>query len=283
TPAVLTGSIANQTKVYGANDPTLAGINVTLSGIINRSVSTWNGSVSVNDNGNVATTLSSLTRVAGETVSSSPYDITAVTFNALSGSAASNYSLADSFTSTPILSITPAALNGSIANQTKVYGANDPTLAGINVTLSGIINRSVSTWNGSVSVNDNGNVATTLSSLTRDSGETVSSSPYDITAVTFNALSGSAASNYSLADSFTSTPILSMTPAALNASIANQTKVYGANDPTLAGINVTLSGIINRSVSTWNGSVSVNDNGNVATTLASLTRDSGETVSSSPY
>ncbi|HSW68693.1 MAG TPA: autotransporter-associated beta strand repeat-containing protein, partial [Gammaproteobacteria bacterium] len=276
TAAPLSASIANQTKVYGANDPLLSGIGVTLGGVINRTVSTWNGNVSVNDTGNVATSLASLTRAAGETVASSPYNITAVTFNALSGSAAGNYTLANALSNAPTLSVTAAPLSASIANQTKVYGANDPLLSGIGVTLGGVINRTVSTWNGNVSVNDTGNVATSLASLTRDAGEAVSGSPYNITAVTFNALSGSAAGNYSLANSFSSTPTLSVTAASLSASIANQTKVYGANDPLLSGIGVTLSGIINRTVSTWNGNVSVNDTGNVTASINSLVRDAGE-------
>ncbi len=281
TPASLTGSIANQTKVYGADDPTLSGIGVTLSGIINRTVSTWNGDVVVNNTGNVTTTLASLTRVAGEVVSGSPYNITAATFNTLSGSAAGNYS-APTFTGTPTLAVTPASLTGSIANQTKVYGADDPTLSGISVTLGGVINRSIATWNGSVSVNNTGNVTTTLASLTRTAGEVVSGSPYNITAATFNTLGGSAAGNYS-APTFTGTPTLAITPASLTGSIANQAKVYGADDPTLSGIGVTLGGVINRSIATWNGSVSVDDTGNVTTTLASLTRVAGEVVSGSPY
>ncbi|MBA3662230.1 MAG: autotransporter-associated beta strand repeat-containing protein, partial [Gammaproteobacteria bacterium] len=277
----LTGSIANQTKVYGANDPTLSGIGITLNGLINRTVTTWNGAVSVNDSSNVATTLASLTRNAGEVLSGSPYAITAASFNALTGSAASNYN-APSFIGSPTLTVTPASLTGSIANQTKVYGANDPTLSGIGVTLNGLINRTVTTWNGSVALNDSSAVATSLTTLTRVAGEVVSGSPYAITAASFNALTGSAASNYN-APSFIGSPTLTVTPASLTGSIANQTKVYGANDPTLSGIGVTLNGLINRSVSTWNGSVVVNDSSNVATSLATLNRVAGEVVSGSPY
>src|SRR5204863_1844 len=281
TKANLTGSIANQTKVYGANDPTLSGIGVTLSGVINRTVTTWNGNVHVDDTGNVATSLASLTRDAGETFAGSPYAITAAAFNSLTGSAAGNYN-GPSFTGSPTLSITKANLTGSIANQTKVYGANDPTLSGIGVTLSGVINRTVTTWNGNVHVDDTGNVVASLASLTRDAGETFAGSPYAITAAAFNSLTGSAAGNYN-GPSFTGSPTLSITKANLTGSIANQTKTYGANDPTLSGIGVTLSGVINRTVTTWNGNVNVDDTGNVATTLSSLTRDAGETFAGSPY
>src|SRR6185312_5983656 len=165
TKAGLTGSIANQTKVYGANDPTLSNINVTLGGVINNAaISTWNGTVSINDTANVAASLASLTRVVGETVSASPYAINAASFNALTGSAAGNYT-APTLSGTPTLAITKASLTGSIANQTKVYGADDPTLSSINVTLNGVINNAaVNTWNGAVSINDTANVAASLAS-----------------------------------------------------------------------------------------------------------------------
>ena len=99
----MTGTIANQTKVYGANDPLLSGIAVNLGGVINNgAISTWNGSVSINDTGNVATSLASLTRAVGEVVSGSPYNITAASFNALTGSAAGNYN-APVFAGSPTL------------------------------------------------------------------------------------------------------------------------------------------------------------------------------------
>ena len=121
-----------------------------------------------------------------------------------------------------------------------------------------------------------------IASLVRDAGEAVSGSPYNITAVVYNSLTGSAAGNYSLANAFSNAPVLNITAKALNPSIANQSKVYGANDPTLSGIGVTLGGIVNNNaINTWNGNVSINDTGNVATTLSSLTRAAGETVSGS--
>jgi len=281
TPASLTASIANQSKVYGTNDPALSGITVNLNGVVDTTVSTWNGSVLINNTGNVTDTLSSLTRDAGETVSGSPYDITAATFNALTGSASGNYD-APSFTGTPTLTITAASLTGSIANQSKVYGTNDPALSGITVTLGGVVNTSVTTWNGSVAINNTGDVATTLSSLTRTAGETVSGSPYDITAATFNALTGTASGNYDV-PTFTGTPTLTITPASLTATFANQTKVYGESDPLASGINVTLGGVVDTPVSTWNGTVSINDTGNVVTSLTGVTRQAGENVDTYDY
>src|SRR5204863_185659 len=126
TKASLTGNIADQTKVYGANDPALAGIGVTLSGLINRTVVTWNGNVAVDDSA-LTSSVTSLARVAGETVGSSPYSITAASFSTPSG----NY-FAPVWTGTPTsLAITKTNLTGTIADQTKVYGANDPAISGI--------------------------------------------------------------------------------------------------------------------------------------------------------
>src|SRR5439155_84501 len=142
-------------------DPSLSGIAVTLTGIVNRTVSTWNGNVLVNDTGNVATTLEIGRASCRERVNSRLYSITADTFNALTGSAAGNYS-APTFTGAPALTINAASLTGSIVNQSNVFGSDDPSLSGIAVTLTGIVNRTVSTWNGNVLVNDTGNVATTL-------------------------------------------------------------------------------------------------------------------------
>src|SRR5207253_2426106 len=188
-----TGSIANQTKVYGADAPTLSGIAVNLGGVVNNpALVTWNGTVSVNDTGNVATTLASLTRNAGETVTAPgpSYAITAGTFNALTGTAAGNYS-APSFTGTPTLTVTAANLTGTVVNETKTYGADDPTLSGIAVSLGGLVNRSVLDWNGtSTAINDSA-LSSTVTALTRAAGENVGSRA--ITAGTFSAASG----NYS--------------------------------------------------------------------------------------
>ena len=129
--AALTGTIANQRKTYGQNDPALAGIAVNLGGLVNRTVVDINGNnTPINDTGNVSTTLSSLTRTAGELVSGSPYNITAGTFNALTGSAADNYN-APTVTGSPTLTISPALLTGTIANQTKVYRATTRSSAAL--------------------------------------------------------------------------------------------------------------------------------------------------------
>src|SRR5207253_1137298 len=137
--------IVNQTKVYGADDPSLP--SVSLSGQINRTVTNWMGGTrAINDTGAsaIADTLASLTRATGENVGS--YNITGSTFNAYTGISAGNYTDLSGLRGSPILSITKATLTSSIVNQTKVYGADDPSLP--SVTLSGQINRIVTNWMG---------------------------------------------------------------------------------------------------------------------------------------
>ncbi|WP_175597124.1 MBG domain-containing protein [Peristeroidobacter soli] len=270
TRAPLIGSIANQTKTYGNDDPLLSSIVVTLDAV-NRTVTSWYGSTTINDTGNVTATVTGLTRIAGENVGS--YNITGATLSTPTGSRASNYSSSATFTGTPTLTISQRALTATVANQTKVYGNDDPLLSGIVPTLNAV-NRSVTTWNGAVTVNDTASVATTLSDLNRAAGENVGT--YNITAATFNALTGSSAGNY-LAPTLSGTPTLTITARALLATLANQTKLYGADDPALAGIVPSLN-IVNRGVVTWDGTITVNDTGNVSTTLASLTRQAGEDV-----
>src|SRR5438046_842595 len=138
----------------------------------------------------------------------------------------------------------------AVANQTKVYGADDPSVSGIAVTLNGLINNNaISTWNGNVSIDDSA-LTSSVTSLVRATGEDVGTR--NITSGIFAA----ASSNYSAPTLF-GTPTLSITPASLSASIANQTKVYGADDPSVSGIAVTLNGLINRYVTTWKSATPV--------------------------
>ncbi|MDR3681703.1 MAG: MBG domain-containing protein, partial [Flavipsychrobacter sp.] len=278
TKASITGALTTpaQSIVYGQNDPLLSSMGVTLSGLINNaSINTWNGLVSVSDtSSNVNTTLASLTRAVGENVGS--YNITAATFNALAGSSAGNYNVPTFTTAnSPALTITKASLTGTLTTpaQSIVYGQNDPALSSMGVTLNFINNPTISTWNGNVSVNDTGNVNTTLASLTRAVGENVGS--YNITAASFTALTGSAISNYNAPTFGTAnSPALTITKANLTGTLTTpaQSIVYGQNDPLLSSMGVTLNFINNPTISTWNGNVSVNDTGNVNTTLSSLTR-----------
>ena len=280
TAKALTGSIANQSKVYGANDPALGGITENLAGIVNDCVTDINGNAtSINDTGNVSTTLASLTRTAGETVGSSPYSITNATYNALTGSAASNYSIGSGLTGSPTLSITKANLTGAVANQSKIYGTSDPALP--SVILGGQINTTVTDWmDNTTDINDTSaaKVATTLNTLTRAVGENVGS--YNITAATFNALTGTSAGNYNT-PSFVLGNTLTINKANLTGAVANQSKIYGTNDPALP--SVILGGQINTTVTDWmDNTTDINDTSaaKVATTLNTLTRNVGENVGS---
>src|SRR5258706_10531364 len=219
--------------------------------------------------------MGALTRSAGEGVGI--YNVTGVTFDALPGAGAANYVAPTSFTGIPTLTINPATLTATIANQTKVYGVSDSALAGIGVTLSGLVSRSVTSWNGSTSVNDSAAVNTTLASLARVVGENAGS--YAITGASFNALTGTGAANYS-APTFAGSPTLTITTVPLTATIASQAKVYGQDDPALLGITPTLNGVVNGvSVTNWMGaSTTLNDSVNAA--LANLARQAGENVGS---
>ena len=80
-------------------------------------------------------------------MASSPYSILTGTFTTPS----TNYT-APTLVAGSTLSVTAANLTATVANQTKVYGADDPSLAGVGVTLGGLVNRTVTTWNGSITI-----------------------------------------------------------------------------------------------------------------------------------
>src|SRR5262249_34228291 len=169
------------------------------------------GSVAPNDSG-LTSTATSLTRAVGENVVGSPYAITAGSFTTPS----TNYS-APTLVAGSSLTITPAALTATVANQTKVYGADDPALGTEGVTLGGLItNPAVVTWNGNVAINDSG-LTSTATSLTRAVGENVVGSPYAFPTRRSSDLS----TNYS-APTLVAGSSLTITPAALTATVANQ-------------------------------------------------------------
>jgi hypothetical protein len=207
--------------------------------VVNTSVTDWNGtSTAINDTGKVAASLASLTRTAGETVGS--FNITGGTLNALTGTSAGNYSASLS-TAGNTLAITQKALTASITDQSKTYGANDPSLSGITPTLAGVVNTSVTDWNGnSTAINDTGKVAASLASLTRNAGENVGS--YAYTAGTLNALSGSSAGNYTASFSLANNPTLTVNPAALTISATDASKTYGQT-LTLTGTGFISNGL----------------------------------------
>ena len=118
------------------------------------------------------------------------------------------------------LSITPAPLTIIADNQTEAYGAALPTLT---ASYSGFVNGDTSTS------------LTTQPALTTTAtvGSPVAGNPYVITA------SGAVDSDYSI--SYVS-GTLNVTPVALTITADNQTKIYGANLPTLTA---SYSGFVN--------------------------------------
>ena len=115
TPAPLTITADNQSKVYGAAVPTLT---ASFSGFVNGDTS-----ASLTTQPTISTTASVNSKVAGN-----PYTITA------SGAADVDYAI--SYVSAT-LTVTPAALTITADNQTKLYGAALPTLT---VSYSGFVN-----------------------------------------------------------------------------------------------------------------------------------------------
>ena len=106
TPAPLTITANNQTKVYGAALPTLT---ASYSGLVNGDTP-----ASLTTQPTLTTTATASSHVAG-----SPYSITA------SGAVDSDYTISYVAGS---LTVTPAPLTITANNQTKVYGAALPTL-----------------------------------------------------------------------------------------------------------------------------------------------------------
>ena len=147
TPAALTITAINQSKVYGAALPTLT---VSYSGFVNGDTS-----ASLTTQPALSTTATAGSHVAGN-----PYSITA------SGAVDSDYTI--SYAS-GILTVTPAALTITANNQTKVYGAAVPTLT---ASYSGFVNGDTS---ASLTTQPTLTTTATVSSH-------VSGNPYTITA-----------------------------------------------------------------------------------------------------
>jgi MBG domain (YGX type) len=208
--------------VYGADDPTLAGIGVTLGGlVVNPAVVTWNGNVAVNDTGNVTASVASLARASGENVGS--YGISSGTLNALSGSAAGNYT-GSLDTTGNTLAVTARAITVSANAQSKIYGDLDPALT-YTVGGSGLANNpAVSTWNGNVAISDT--AGTVFSgALGRTAGENVAGGPYAINQNTLAANSNYTLTTYTVNN-------LAITPAALSIQADNASRAQGTANPS---------------------------------------------------
>ena len=198
-----------QSKVYGAADPSV--LTYTTSALVGSdTVSVFSGALS---------------RVAGETVTGGPYEITQGTL------AAANYQITIAPGVTFAITPAPVAVT-PVAGQTKVYGTSDPVLTYTTSTLVGL--------------DTIGNSFT--GALTRDAGETVVGGPYAIT-------QGSLiAANYAI--TFTPGVTFAVTKAAVTViPDAGQTKAYGASDPTFS---FTAPALVNgdTTVTAFGGSLS---------------------------
>ena len=192
TQAPLTiASDAGQTKVYGSNDPT--SLTYTITGFVN------------NETEAVLETEVIMARVLGEAVGD--YTITP------SKATSMNY---DIRFETAAFSITPAALTvAANAAQTKVYGADEPTLT---YTITGYANGDTEEEIDALSI-------------TRAPGEDIGN--YIITPVASD-------TNY---DITIETADFSITKAALKiVADRNQTKIYGADEPKLT---CSVIGLVN--------------------------------------
>ena len=147
TPAALTITADNQTKVYGAALPTLT---ASYSGFVNGDTS-----ASLTTQPTLTTTATASSHVSG-----SPYTITA------SGAVDSDYTISYAPGS---LNVTPAPLTITANNQTKVYGAALPTLT---ASYSGFVGGDTS-----ASLTTPPTLSTTATASSHVAG-----SPYSITA-----------------------------------------------------------------------------------------------------
>jgi gliding motility-associated-like protein len=185
SPAALTITANNATKVYGAPVPTLS---VSYSGFVGT------------DDASSLTTAPTIS--TGATVASpvNTYSITA------SGAVSANYTIVYQ---PGTLTITPAVLAITTNDATKVYGAAVPTLS---VSYSGFVGA------------DDASSLTTAPIISTTAVATSPVNTYPITA------SGAVSANYT----FTYKPgTLTVTPAVLTITADDQTRVYGANIPSL--------------------------------------------------
>ncbi|RKR82285.1 gliding motility-associated-like protein [Mucilaginibacter gracilis] len=194
TKAGLTITASNATKVYGAVLPTLA---VTYSGFVNSETS------------GVLTTQPTITTTGTASSAVGTYPITAA------GAASANYNITYTAGS---LTVTKAGLNITAVNQTKVYGAANPTLA---VTYSGFVN------------SDDATKLTTQPTIATTATASSAVGTYPITAT------GAASANYSI--SYTAAT-LTVTQAPLVITANNISRNYGQPNPTLT---VTYTGLVN--------------------------------------
>ncbi len=211
----LNATVHDQTRQYGAANPTLTAADVTWSGFVNGDDYTDLDLVILSI-ANTATPYAN----AGTT-----HAITISTFND------NNYTLdLSSGVTAGTLTITKAQLTAVVNDQTRAYGAANPTLNASNITWTGFVNGENSTVIDSV-----GFAYANTATATANAGTTHAIS-----------ISSFSDNNYSLnipADTTDGT--LSITKAQLTAVVNDQHRAYGSANPTLSANDVTWTGLVN--------------------------------------
>ena len=186
TPAPLTITANNQTKLYGAALPTLT---ASYTGLVNGDTAE-----SLTTAASLSTSATAASPVGGYTISAG-------------GAVDANYTI--SYASAT-LTVNPAPLTITANNQSKVYGASDPALT---YTVVGTF------YNGDGPSLVNGVTLTTAT------GAAATAGTHAITA------SGGTAANYAISDV---NGTLTVSQAPLTVTANNQSKVYGAAEPSLS-------------------------------------------------
>ena len=190
--ANLTVTADDQSKVYGATDPTLT---YTASGTL-----FYSDTYAVITGVSLSTTTSAAATAGTHTITAS-------------GGSATNYAITDV---DGTLTVSQAALTVTANNQSKVYGGADPVL----------------TWSaGTLFYSDTSAVITGVV-LSTTTGAAATAGTHTITA------SGGSAANYAITDV---NGTLTVAQATLTVTADNQSKVYGAANPTLLALPAELS------------------------------------------
>jgi fibronectin-binding autotransporter adhesin len=262
-------SNASQGKVYGQNDS----LSVFTSGY------SFDSANATNNVGLVASDsiIGNMGRAEGEIVGNYSFNVGSLKVGNSTSNAYDNYNVTfDGATNK--YQISKRVLNATIDNQTKTYGDDDTALANIAVCLSagalgGVVNNDVyafnssGVWVKSAHIDDSSTVTGQVNSLTREDGENVGNRSITGGTASINN-SGVSAGNYEINSFNVSGKVLTITQKSVtltgtvtvdNKTYDGTTNVTGAN---FSGINFQA---VNRTnISTWNGTKSINDNGNLS-------------------
>jgi filamentous hemagglutinin family protein len=232
--AHLTVTADNQSRLYGAANPTLT---TTVSGFVNSEVL---GTSGVTGAGSATTTAAPTTNVGTAAISAASGTLTA-----------SNYDFSNLVAGT--LTIDKAHLAVTADNQSRLYGAANPTLI---TTVSGFVNGEVL---GTSGVSGAGSATTTAATST------------NVGTAAISAASGTlVASNYDFSNLVAGT--LTIDKAHLTVTADNQSRLYGAANPTLI---TTVSGFVNGQNLSTSG---VTGAGSATTTAVSATNVGTATI-----